>query len=99
MKTMICIPETEYLHLTHAASVPPLPSSGPGLIPLDVAAKSALALSLVRERRQHGWSQAALAERAGVRQETISRIESGKHRVGPKTLKKIADALNRKDVP
>ena len=30
-----------------------------------------------RTRKQRGWTQAQLAERAGLRQETISVIESG----------------------
>ncbi|GHE04002.1 XRE family transcriptional regulator [Defluviimonas sp. 20V17] len=30
-----------------------------------------------RTRKQRGWTQAQLAERAGLRQETISIIESG----------------------
>ena len=35
-----------------------------------------------RERESRGWTQKQLAEKAGVPQETISRLETGKHR-GP----------------
>ena len=34
---------------------------------------------LARAREKHGWTQRELAERAGIRYETISRIENGKH--------------------
>jgi DNA-binding XRE family transcriptional regulator len=44
-------------------------------------------------RKAAGWTQAELAARAGVRQETISRIETGKHSPGLKTMAKIDRAL------
>ena len=34
---------------------------------------------VTKERTRHGWTQQELAERAGVRYETINRIENGKH--------------------
>lgn len=37
---------------------------------------------IIRGRKTAGWTQAELAARAGVPQETISRIESGKHSPG-----------------
>src|SRR5205085_1571135 len=35
---------------------------------------------LARIRQQRGWTQQELAERAGIRYETISRIENGVHK-------------------
>ena len=35
---------------------------------------------LIRAREQRGWTQQELAERAGIRYETISRIENGVHK-------------------
>jgi transcriptional regulator with XRE-family HTH domain len=34
---------------------------------------------VAKEREKRGWSQQELAKRAGVRYETINRIENGKH--------------------
>ncbi len=44
-------------------------------------------------RQQKGWSQKDLADRAGVGQDTISGIESGRRQPHPSTLRKLADAL------
>lgn len=43
-------------------------------------------------REQHGWTQAQLAERAGVSRPTVARIE-GKQDVSTVTLTKVARAL------
>jgi transcriptional regulator with XRE-family HTH domain len=34
---------------------------------------------LAKAREKHGWTQQELADRAGIRYETINRIENGKH--------------------
>lgn len=48
----------------------------------------------VQELREAlGWSQRDLAEKAGVRQATVSQAESGKG-VNLATLEKLADALD-----
>jgi len=42
----------------------------------------------------HGWSQQELSDRAGVRQATISELESGKRqRIDFHILDRLADAL------
>ncbi len=53
-----------------------------------------LALDLVHDRIRHGWTQTELARRSGVRLETISRIESGKHTPRRETLLKLDRALS-----
>ncbi|MGH7498683.1 MAG: helix-turn-helix domain-containing protein [Gemmatimonadales bacterium] len=51
-----------------------------------------LRIKALREAR--GWSQLELAEHAGVRQATISELETGKaRRVGLDTLERLAGAL------
>ena len=49
--------------------------------------------SLRQIRQQKGWSQKDLADRAGVGQDTISGIESGRRKPHPSTLRKLATAL------
>lgn len=44
-------------------------------------------------RLQKGWSQKDLADRAGIGQDTISGIESGRREPHPSTLRKLAAAL------
>lgn len=50
--------------------------------------------SLIRKLRwNRGWTQEMLAEKAGLSERTITRIEGGESDGGPRTAKKIADAL------
>jgi putative transcriptional regulator len=50
----------------------------------------------LRELREaQGLTQQALAERAGVRQATVSQIESGTSRVDLDVLERLADALGK----
>lgn len=51
------------------------------------------ARNLIRERKALGLTQRALADLAGVRQETLSRLESGKHTISGKTVAKLEKAL------
>ena len=44
-------------------------------------------------RKERGMTQTQLAERCGLQQAHIARIEAGKHSVGLDTLAQIADAL------
>jgi transcriptional regulator with XRE-family HTH domain len=50
--------------------------------------------SVRRMRREKGLSQQELAELAGVGQDSISAIETGKHEPHPRTLRKLAMALD-----
>jgi transcriptional regulator with XRE-family HTH domain len=50
---------------------------------------------LSANRKAAGLTQQELATRAGIRQETLSRIESGKHTPTLRTLKKIDRALGK----
>ena len=74
--------------------LPPLPPANErGLYPAIETARVIIARQVIRGRKAAGWTQAELAARAGVRQETISRIETGKHSPGLKTMAKIDRAL------
>ena len=47
----------------------------------------------IQERESAGLSQSELARRAGLRPETINRLEKGKHSLDTATLAKITKAL------
>jgi DNA-binding XRE family transcriptional regulator len=53
-----------------------------------------LAQKLVRRRRAAGLSQAELARRAGVRPETLNRIERGRTTPDFATIRKLVIAMN-----
>jgi DNA-binding XRE family transcriptional regulator len=52
-----------------------------------------IAQHLIRRREQHGLSQAELARRAGIRVETLNRIEKGRTTPDFSTLRKIMAAF------
>lgn len=54
----------------------------------------AVAMQVVELREKHGLTQAQLAERSGVNQADISRIERGSTSPTAKTLQRIAEALD-----
>jgi ribosome-binding protein aMBF1 (putative translation factor) len=53
-----------------------------------------VAMQVVELREKHGLTQIQLAERSGIDQGDISRIERGSAMPNEKTLIRIADALN-----
>ncbi|MEX2219672.1 MAG: helix-turn-helix transcriptional regulator [Phycisphaerales bacterium] len=99
---LVVITEREYDSLRRAAGrareddLPPLPARDrDGTSPALEFIRVSIARDIIRERRALGLSQQALAKLAGVRQETISRIESGKHTASTATADKIDRALKR----
>jgi ribosome-binding protein aMBF1 (putative translation factor) len=65
------------------------PADAEGNRPAVDFARVSIARSLAQDRQAAGLSQQELARLAGVRQETISRIESGKHSPTVRTVEKI----------
>jgi ribosome-binding protein aMBF1 (putative translation factor) len=53
-----------------------------------------VAIQLIELREKHGLTQAQLAERCGMDQGDISRIERGSTSPTSRTLQRIADALD-----
>ena len=77
-----------------AAPLPPLPAADAnGNYPAIAYGRAMLARRIVAARNRAGWTQAELARRAGVRKETIHRIEAGKNNPDEATFKKIEKAL------
>jgi DNA-binding XRE family transcriptional regulator len=63
--------------------------------PAVAFARVSIARKIIEQRCALGISQQELARLAGVRQETISRLESGKHSPTIRTVDKIDAALQR----
>jgi ribosome-binding protein aMBF1 (putative translation factor) len=74
--------------------LPDLPKADrKGRRPARQAIRATVARSIIRKRLAAGLSQKELATKAGITPETLSRIESGKHRPQTATFDKIVEAL------
>jgi ribosome-binding protein aMBF1 (putative translation factor) len=98
----VTLPRAEYERLLAKAGEeiagdgPALPRpNAQGNVPAVEYIRASIAREIIRRRRAAGLTQTQLADRAGVRQETISRLESGKHTVSERVMAKIERALNR----
>ena len=62
----------------------------------ELAPRFAVVRQLIAHREQHGWSQRELADRAGMKQPQLARLETGQ--VEPKldTLERLAKAMGVK---
>ena len=101
-KRCVAIEESEFRRLERLAkrAENPLlprfpPADAKGNVPAFEYMQVSLARDIIKERRALGLSQLQLAELAGLRQETISRLESGKHSPTVRTVDKIDQALKR----
>ena len=76
---------------------PPMPPmDDKGCYPAQEAIRIGLARTIIERRKAAGWTQEQLARAAGVRQETVSRLETGKHAPNIRTVDKIDLALTDK---
>jgi len=96
------VPEAEYDRLRQAAAVvgdveiPELPPRLPsGNYPAVQAVRVGLARKLIKRRWAAHLTQAELARRAGVRAETINRIEKAKVSADTATVTKIVRVLEK----
>jgi DNA-binding XRE family transcriptional regulator len=102
-KRFVLLPESEYDRLCGRASetvplddagLPPLPKPDKnGRFPAVQYARVSLARDIIRDRKAIGLTQTQLARLAGIRQETLSRIESGRQSAAVKTVERIERAL------
>jgi DNA-binding XRE family transcriptional regulator len=72
------------------------PRDARGNYPAAEALQVSIARSIVRGRRKAGLTQVELARRAGIRTETLNRIEKGKHAPSVSTIEKIERVLAKK---
>lgn len=104
-RRFVILPETEYRRLRESRrgktpedewGLPPLPDKLPsGNYPALEYARAVTARDLIRTRRSLGLSQADLAHKAGVRVETLNRIERAKINASPAVMEKLDAVLNR----
>jgi DNA-binding XRE family transcriptional regulator len=98
-KPYVVLPREEYDRLStlaKAGELPPLPQpDAQGNYPAVEYARASLARKIIHDRVAAGLSQRELALRAGVRVETLCRIETGKHTPSVPTVEKIDQALKR----
>ena len=98
-KAYVVLPREEYDRLSglaKAADLPPLPEPNDrGNYPAVEYSRITLARILIRDRVEAGLNQRQLAELAGVRVETICRLEAGKHVPSVATVDKIDRAIKR----
>ena len=99
-KRCVAIEETELRRpqrlAGRASPLPPLPlADAKGNRPALEYLQVSIARDIIKERCALGLSQLQLAELAGLRQETLSRLESGKHSPTVRTVEKIDQWLKR----
>ena len=95
-KNYVLLPEKEFRQLAKKAAMklPPLPQPDRrGNRPAAATAKAVLSRSIMRQRLDAGLEQQELARLAGMRPETISRIEAGTNRPRRETIERIEAAL------
>ena len=99
----VVLPEADYERLCEAAGevvldddqLPPLPEPDKqGRFPAIEFARASLARNLIRDRKSVGLTQQRLADLAGVRQETIARLETGRHTASVATVEKLDKAID-----
>jgi len=66
-----------------------------GNVPAVAFARATLARGIIRDRARAGLSQAELARRAGIRPETVCRIERGRHTPSVATIQRIDRAIRK----
>jgi DNA-binding XRE family transcriptional regulator len=93
----VIVPEPEYRRLRQTCLEGPLPewpvADADGNYPAIETLRTMLARDLAEKRRALGLTQAELAQRAGVRPETVNRLELGKHSPSVRTVDKLDTAL------
>ena len=97
-KRVVVLEEAEFERLLRQADEwePVMPERDKrGLYPAREAMAVIQARDIIRARRRLGLSQTELARLAGIRAETLNRIENAKNKPNVATIEKIDRALRR----
>jgi DNA-binding XRE family transcriptional regulator len=93
------IPYLEYEELLARAAgekLPPLPPADKaGNRPAVESVRVIIARDIITSRIKAGWTQEQLAKRAGVSVQTISRLESARHKPQAATVERIDAAFKK----
>jgi DNA-binding XRE family transcriptional regulator len=96
-KSYVVLERDEYERLTSLAKAGKLPSlpkpDSDGNYPAVEYGRVSMARGIIRRRAEAGLSQRQLADFAGVRIETLCRLEKGKHTPSMATMLRIDRAL------
>ncbi len=95
-KRMVLLAEAQFDELVRKADMAkptPPAADADGCRPADAYAAFSVARDILNARRKLGLSQADLARRAGIRAETLNRIEHGRNNPSVPTITKIDRAL------
>jgi DNA-binding XRE family transcriptional regulator len=76
-----------------------IPVAPDGTYPAAEAMRAMMARKIIAARNAVGLSQAALARKAGIRVETLNRLEKGRHTPDLATMAKINKALDNAGAP
>ncbi len=92
----VIVPEADFRRLARGPEELPLPPrDARGNYPAAEALQVSIARSILRGRQASGLTQVKLARLAGIRPETLNRIEKGKHAPSVATVEKIERALGK----
>jgi DNA-binding XRE family transcriptional regulator len=92
----VILPREEYDRLKSLARLPALPRpDAQGRMPAVEFSRASLARKIIRRRVEANLTQKRLAELAGIRVETLCRIETGKHSASVPTIDRIDRALRK----
>lgn len=98
-KSYVILERKEYERLStlaKAGALPPVPkANAKGEVPAVAYARATLARKIIQDRLKAGLSQKELAQRAGIRVETLCRIETGKHTPSVPTIQRLERGLKR----
>lgn len=95
-KDYVIVRREDYEALETLAKLPPLPRpEADGNYPAVGYARASIARGIIRDRARLGLSQAELARRAGIRVETLCRIETGKVTPTVGSIEKLDRALKK----
>jgi DNA-binding XRE family transcriptional regulator len=82
--------------LAKAATLPALPEADAEVnVPAVAFGRATLARGIIRDRAKAGLPQAELASLAGIRTETLCRLERGRHTPSIETVRRIDRALKK----
>ena len=93
----VILRESVFEELCRKADVPSLAGRVTAETRPDELDRATLAEKLIRRRKAAGLSQAELARRAGIRPETLNRIERGRTNPDFATVRKLVLAMDAAD--